>query len=183
MVVLRPMPACVRVRCKSRIWPALPLLGSSGLKDSRKNTSAAHAVGVPMPSINTKILADVPIYFPPSPNKRLSQRCCSPGRQDRVEPADERDAGGHGAGALPELVRRFRPRPRQTRRPQAHPASDPATVELLFPKEFEHSEPRSRSQRIGVWARVGGGVVTNRGNGIYRLANQHGTTSCLTVFP
>ena len=42
------------------------------------------------------------------------------GRQDRVEPADERDAGGDGAGALPELVRRFRPRPRQTRRPPAH---------------------------------------------------------------
>jgi type I restriction enzyme S subunit len=32
------------------------------------------------------------------------------GRQDRFE-SDERDAGGDGAGAVPELVRGFRPRP------------------------------------------------------------------------
>ena len=32
------------------------------------------------------------------------------GRQDRAEPSDERDAGGDGAGPVPVLVRRFRPR-------------------------------------------------------------------------
>ena len=31
----------------------------------------------------------------------------SAGRQDRIEPADERDAGGDGEGVVPELVRRF----------------------------------------------------------------------------
>jgi len=35
------------------------------------------------------------------------------GRQDRVEPADERDAGGDGEGAVSELVRRFRPRQKE----------------------------------------------------------------------
>ena len=59
------------------------------------------------------------------------------GRQDRVEPADERDAGGDGAGAVPELVRGFRPRPRQTRWPHA-PGLDPATA-ALFPAHFQDS--------------------------------------------
>lgn len=34
-------------------------------------------------------------------------------RQDRAKPANERDAGGNGAGDLQGLVRRFRPDPRQ----------------------------------------------------------------------
>jgi type I restriction enzyme S subunit len=38
------------------------------------------------------------------------------GRQDRVEPADERDAGGDGADAVPELVRGFRSCADQARR-------------------------------------------------------------------
>ena len=53
--------------------------------------------------------------------KNTSQR--SPwgdGRQDRVEPADERDAGVDGPCAVPELVHRLRPRPRQTRQPPPH---------------------------------------------------------------
>ena len=45
------------------------------------------------------------------------------GRQDRAEPPDERDAGGHGAGALQVVVRRFRPRPRQDGGPRHRPAS------------------------------------------------------------
>ncbi len=55
----------------------------------------------------------------PTPRRAKSHRggAWGAGRQDRVEPADERDAGGDGAGAVPELVRGFRPRPRQTRRP------------------------------------------------------------------
>ena len=55
----------------------------------------------------------------PTPRRAKSHRggAGGAGRQDRVEPADERDAGGDGAGAVPELVRGFRPRPRQTRRP------------------------------------------------------------------
>ena len=44
------------------------------------------------------------------------------GRQDRAEPADERDAGGDGAGALQVVVRGLRPRPRQGRRPRPRPA-------------------------------------------------------------
>ena len=40
------------------------------------------------------------------------------GRQDRVEPLHERDAGGDGAGAVQVLVRRFRSRPRQNGRPR-----------------------------------------------------------------
>ena len=47
------------------------------------------------------------------------------GRQDRAEPADERDAGGDGAGALQVVVRGLRPRPRQGRRPRPRPAQAP----------------------------------------------------------
>ena len=47
------------------------------------------------------------------------------GRQDRTEPADERDAGGDGAGALQVVVRGLRPRPRQGRRPR--PRTCPST--------------------------------------------------------
>jgi hypothetical protein len=48
----------------------------------------------------------------PTPRRAKSHRggAWGAGRQDRVEPADERDAGGDGAGAVPELVRGFRPR-------------------------------------------------------------------------
>jgi type I restriction enzyme, S subunit len=70
---------------------------------------------------NSLKCADIPNFkmaLPPlTEQKKPSRRCLGAGRQDRIESADERDAGGDGAGAVPKLVRRFRPRPRQTRRP------------------------------------------------------------------
>ena len=59
------------------------------------------------------------------------------GRQDRAEPADERDAGGDGAGALQVVVCGLRPRARQGRRPRPRPAQRLAD---LFPDSFEDSE-------------------------------------------
>ena len=57
----------------------------------------------------------------PTPRRTKNHRrgARGAGPQDRAEPANERDAGGNGPGAVPELVRGFRPRPRQTRRPPA----------------------------------------------------------------
>ena len=49
-------------------------------------------------------------YRPDSPAPRATRHRPHPGgagRQDRVEPAHERDAGGDGAGAVPVVVRRF----------------------------------------------------------------------------
>ena len=84
----------------------------------------------------------------PTPRRAKSHRggAWGAGRQDRVEPADERDAGGDGAGAVPELVRGFRPRPRQTRRPPPA-ALDPATA-ALFPDSFQDSDARSHPERL-----------------------------------
>jgi hypothetical protein len=74
------------------------------------------------------------------------------GRQDRAEPADERDAGGDGAGALQVVVRGLRPRPRQGRRATTgrsgvlgkvfYVAEDfwPLNTSLWV-KEFRHSRP------------------------------------------
>ncbi len=61
----------------------------------------------------------------PPAHRRTARHCPYPrdaGRQDRAEPADERDAGGDGAGAVQILVRGFRSRPRQSRRPRPRPA-------------------------------------------------------------
>jgi hypothetical protein len=60
-------------------------------------------------------------FAPPRRAKSHRGGAWGAGRQDRVKPADERDAGGDGADAVPELVRGFRPRPRQTRRPPPPP--------------------------------------------------------------
>lgn len=46
-------------------------------------------------------------------------------RQDRAQPADERDLGGHGPSALPVVVRGLRPRPRQGRRTGSRVAPAP----------------------------------------------------------
>ena len=66
------------------------------------------------------------------------------GRQDRAEPADERDAGGDGARALQVVVRGLRPRPRQAcpeqsrrgRRPSFDRVSTSSTCQLRtgFPR-------------------------------------------------
>ena len=66
------------------------------------------------------------------------------GRQDRAEPADERDAGGDGAGDLQVVVRGLRPRPRQGRRPRPRPAQAPSPI-------FSPTASRTRS-----WARFRG---------------------------
>ena len=55
------------------------------------------------------------------------------GRQDRAEPADERDAGGDGTGALQVVVRGLRPGAREDGRPLAArrvppPASPPTST-------------------------------------------------------
>ena len=57
--------------------------------------------------------------------------------QDRFEPADERDAGGDGAGDLQGLVRRFRPHPRQDGRP--HSILGAGTLEL-FPDVLDNED-------------------------------------------
>ncbi len=83
-------------------------------------------------TLNRNHVHPMPIVWPP-PRRAKSHRggAWAAGRQDRVEPADERDAGGDGAGAVTELVRGFRPHPRQTRRPPP-PAA-------LFPEHLEDS--------------------------------------------
>ena len=66
-----------------------------------------------------------------------------PGRQDRAQPPDERDPGGHGPGALQVLVRRLRPRPRQDGGPLAPRPSLlglPADLYDLFPDRLVESE-------------------------------------------
>ena len=66
------------------------------------------------------------VCLPPPPEQRaIAHILGDAGRQDRAEPADERDAGGDGAGAVQVLVRGFRPRPRQGRRPRPRPAPPP----------------------------------------------------------
>jgi type I restriction enzyme S subunit len=60
--------------------------------------------------LNTEELKTLEVSLPPPPRAaghRLHSRHA--GRQDRVEPAAEPDAGGACKGDLPELVRRFRP--------------------------------------------------------------------------
>ena len=76
----------------------------------------------------------------PAPNRRTTRHRPHPrhaGRQDRAEPADERDAGGDGAGALQVVVRGLRPRPRQGRRPRPRP---PQPLADLFPDRLVDSE-------------------------------------------
>ena len=84
----------------------------------------------------------------PTPRRAKSHRggAWGAGRQDRVEPADERDAGGDGAGAVPELVRGFRPRPRQTRRP---PTRRPRRSHRRpLPRHLPRLRNRSHSERL-----------------------------------
>ena len=56
------------------------------------------------------------------------------GRQDRTEPAHERDAGGDGAGAVQGLVRGFRPHPHQDRGPRSLPRTE---IWDLFPDKLD----------------------------------------------
>ena len=76
------------------------------------------------------------IYFPEvkafhvclPPPYRTTRHCphsWRAGRQDRAEPAYERDAGGDGPRPVQVLVRRLRPRPRQDRGPRPRPAQTP----------------------------------------------------------
>ena len=66
------------------------------------------------------------------------------GRQDRAEPADERDAGGDGAGALQVVVRGLRPGARQDGWPLAPgrvpPRPPRRTLHDLFPDRLVDSE-------------------------------------------
>ena len=71
------------------------------------------------------------------------------GRQDRAEPADERDAGGDGAGALQVVVRGLRPRPRQGRRPRPRPAQAPRRP---LPGFASRTRSWARFRRGGRWA-------------------------------
>ena len=68
------------------------------------------------------------------------------GRQDRAEPADERDAGGDGAGALQVVVRGLRPRPRQGRRPRPRPAQAPRRP---LPRSASRTPNSARFRRGG----------------------------------
>ena len=62
--------------------------------------------------------------LPPMPEQRaIAPHPWHTGRQDRTEPADERDAGGDGDGALQVLVRGLRAGPRQDGGPLAAGAS------------------------------------------------------------
>ena len=74
---------------------------------------AAHLVGAVQQHFNVGSARTMRINLPPLPEqKSIVGSTWGARRQDRVEPADERDAGGDGTGAVPELVRGFRPRPR-----------------------------------------------------------------------
>ena len=115
-------------------------------------------------------------------NRLISHRggAWGAGRQDRVEPADERDAGGDGAGAVPELVRGFRPRPRQGRRPP--PRRPRRTHRRPLPRPI----PRLRTRRIPqgwavrpvgeVVACVGGGAPSTKEPKFWENSTHHWTT-------
>ena len=87
-------------------------------------------------------LGQLTVYPLPCPTARRTTRHRPhprhAGRQDRAEPADERDAGGDGAGALQVVVRGLRSRPRQGRRPR--PQACPSPSPTCSPDSFEDSE-------------------------------------------
>ena len=91
---------CLRVRPDiSKIDPVY-LSYFFGLPAFQEHIRAI-AVGATMPSLNTELLSNVPIAYPPLQEQPRHRPCPRhAGRQDRVEPADERDAGGNGAGAV-----------------------------------------------------------------------------------
>ena len=119
----------------------------------------------------------------PTPRRAKSHRggAWGAGRQDRVEPADERDAGGDGAGAVPELVRGFRPRPRQTRRPPprrprpSHRRPLPRHLPRLrgrsHPERLEQSSPSAKSSNC-----VGGGTPSTAEPKYWEGGTHHWTT-------
>ena len=72
-------------------------------------------------TLNLKEIRHLPIPWPPKTCRDAIAAFRHAGRQDRAEPADERDAGGDGAGALQVVVRGLRPRPRQSRRSRPRP--------------------------------------------------------------
>ena len=116
-------------------------------------------------------LAKLEIPLPPLPDQRaVAHILGNAGRQDRVEPAHERDPGGHGPGLVQVLVREFRPRPRQGR-PQAPrrcgrmigPSNAPAPTLTTWTKR---SPPCSRIVSwTPSWAR------SRRGGGLAQSAN------------
>ena len=82
--------------------------GVLGDKSAQPNASASTMTAAPFRAPKTR--AEQPRYRP-CPRHT--------GRQDRAEPADERDAGGNGAGAVQVVVRRLRPRAGQDGGPLA----------------------------------------------------------------
>ena len=106
------------------------------------------ATGTSVDSLRQTEVLELKIALPPlDRTKSHAEVLWGAGRQDRVEPADERDAGGDGAGAVPELVRGFRPRPRQTRRP---PAPRPRRSHRRpLPRQPSKTLPSAPSRRGG----------------------------------
>ena len=81
----------------------------------RKEEIRAASGGSAQPILNKSTFGQLDILLPPI----LEQRAIAPHprharRQDRAEPAHERDAGDDGAGVVQGLVRGFRPHPRQS---------------------------------------------------------------------
>ncbi len=100
----------------------------------------------------TKFAETERVPFPPLPEQaRHRPHPRHAGRQDRAEPADERDAGGDGAGALQVVVRGLRPRPRQGRRPRPRPAQAPRRPVPGFLRGVGAGRDPKRVERIPIY--------------------------------
>ena len=86
-------------------------------KDEIRHQAAG---GSAQPILNKGDFSRLKIILPTSPHPTRHRACpWHLGRPDRVEPGDERDPGGDGAGLVQELVRGLRPGARQAGRPPA----------------------------------------------------------------
>ncbi len=127
----------------------------------RKEEIRAAAGGSAQPILNKSAFGQLNILLPTPPE--TARYCPHPGhagRQDRAEPANERDARGDGPRPVQVLVRRFRSRAGQDGKPRYRPTKAPRR---LLPRPARGLRTRPNPPRVGGEG-VGAGCGSGRGN-------------------